>query len=303
MDKPEEPPPAEPGEPRASRFTTIVLIVSLVVVVVVCGVLGTIAVLMTKSPDAPLLGAVPPTRLTTPIHFAPVKDTKPYPCVGEAAAVDQKQTTCYLLEDGVTVNAVQRIEPVREKDGTYSVRIAIAPVFKDKVSQLIDELVADQRQVAVVQLPKTVVAAPIVTQVMDGDSLSITGFDQADAEALTASLLGSTASPGPQTPASTGSNPASQPLPTGPASNPAASNPAATTPAAANPAASNPAAGDPAATNPVGGNQRTPDPHYASCKEAVAAGDGPYTKGRHPEYSWYKDVDNNGVACNSADLQ
>ncbi|MFD0478184.1 hypothetical protein ACFQ0B_65910 [Nonomuraea thailandensis] len=59
MDKPEEPPPADPGEPTASRLTTIVLIVSLVLVVLIAGVLGTVAVLMTKSPDMPLLGAPP----------------------------------------------------------------------------------------------------------------------------------------------------------------------------------------------------------------------------------------------------
>ena len=57
------------------------------------------------------------------------------------------------------------------------------------------------------------------------------------------------------------------------------------------------------ATTPVGGTQKPPDPHYASCKEAVAAGYGPYTKGRHPEYTWYPDVDKNGVACNTADIR
>uniref|UniRef100_UPI001C603037 hypothetical protein n=1 Tax=Nonomuraea rhizosphaerae TaxID=2665663 RepID=UPI001C603037 len=198
MDKPEEPPPAEPGEPQASRLTTIVLIVSLVLVVLVSGVLGTVAVLMTRSPDAPLIGGTQPQRLATPIHFAPVRDRKAGPCQGAEGAMDEQQTTCYLLEDGVTVNAVQQIEAVREKDGTYSVRIAIAPAFKDRVARLIDEQVANQRQVAVVRLPKTVVAAPIVTQSMDGDSLSITGFDKAAAEALVAGLLGAGASAGPQ---------------------------------------------------------------------------------------------------------
>ncbi|MCA2227477.1 excalibur calcium-binding domain-containing protein [Nonomuraea aurantiaca] len=326
MEKPEEPPPAEPGEPKASRFTTIVLIVSLVVVVLISGVLGTVAVLMTRSPDAPILGGVPPQRLATPIHFAPVRETKPAPCPGVTAVLDKEQTTCYLLEDGVTVNAVQRIEAVREKDGTYSVRIAIAPAFKQKVSDLIDELVTNQRQVAVVLVPKTVLAAPIVTQPMDGDSLSIVGFDQAQAEALAASLLGSSPSPG----APTSGAPTSG-APTGGAPTDAA--PTAGAPTGGAPTGGAPTGGAPttdqaptgttgttgvpnagaptsAATDPVGRstpstgvNQRRLDPHYAGCKEAVAAGDGPYTKGVHPEYAWYPDLDKNNVACNTADIR
>ncbi|MFI7145031.1 excalibur calcium-binding domain-containing protein [Nonomuraea sp. NPDC050022] len=332
MEKPEEPPPAEPGEPgepKASRFTTIVLIVSLVIVVLISGVLGTVAVLMTRSPDAPLLGGVPPLRLATPIHFAPVRDTKPAPCPGVTAVLDKEQTTCYLLEDGVTVNAVQRIEAVREKDGTYSVRIAIAPAFKQKVSDLIDELVTDQRQVAVVQVPKTVVAAPIVTQPMDGDSLSIVGFDKAAAEALAASLLGSTPSPGaptggaptnggptdaaptagvptggaPTGGAPTGGAPTGG-APTGGAPTTTGQAPPGTTGTTGVPNAGAPTSGASApasrATSPVRGSL---DPHYASCKAAVAAGDGPYTKGVHPEYAWYPDLDKNNVACNTADIR
>ncbi|MFG1960671.1 excalibur calcium-binding domain-containing protein [Nonomuraea sp. NPDC049028] len=317
MEKPEEPPPAEPGEPgepKASRFTTIVLIVSLVIVVLISGVLGTVAVLMTRSPDAPLLGGVPPQRLATPIHFAPVRDTKPAPCPGVTAVLDKEQTTCYLLEDGVTVNAVQRIEAVREKDGTYSVRIAIAPAFKQKVSDLIDELVTNQRQVAVVQVPKTVLAAPIVTQPMDGDSLSIVGFDKAAAEALAASLLGSTPSPGAPTDAAptagvptggvpTGGAPTGG-APTGGAPTTTGQSPTGTTGTTGVPNAGAPTSGASApashATSPVRGSL---DPHYASCKAAVAAGDGPYTKGVHPEYAWYPDLDKNNVACNTADIR
>ncbi|MEU4223941.1 excalibur calcium-binding domain-containing protein [Nonomuraea sp. NPDC026600] len=325
MEMPEEPPPAAPGEPKASRLTTIVLIVSLVVFVLIAGVLGTVAVLMTKSPDAPFLGAIPPQRLATPIHFAPVRETKPAPCPGDTAVLDKEQTTCYLLEDGVTVNAVQRIEAVREKDGTYSVRIAIAPAFKQKVSDLIDELVTDQRQVAVVLVPKTVLAAPIVTQPMDGDSLSIAGLDKEEAESLAASLLSASPTAGapadgaptsaaptngaPTGGAPTGGAPTSDPAGTG-VPNPGttstgAPNTGATTTGAPNAGAPTSAtsATDDRATSPVRGTQKPLDPHYASCKEAVAAGDGPYTKGRHPEYIWYPDVDKNGVACNTADIR
>ncbi|GAA3205878.1 excalibur calcium-binding domain-containing protein [Nonomuraea roseoviolacea] len=323
MDKPEEPPPAVPGEPQASRLTTIVLIVSLVLVVVIAGVLGTVAVLMTRSPDAPLLGGVPPQRLRTPIHFAPIREQKPAPCPGAEAALDDRQTTCYLLEDGVTVEAVQRIEPVREKDGTYSVRVAIAPKFKDKVVELIDEMAATERQIAVVLLPRTVVAAPVVTQTMNGDSLSIAGYTRQEAEALVARLLG-----GPPATGQPGTDQPGAGRPTPGATDPAATNPAATNPGVTDPGATNPGtrstpgtgvtdpfathpttgpatgpATTPGGTNTATGGRRTPDRKFASCKEAVAAGFGPYTRGRHEEYTWYTDVDGNGVACNSADIR
>jgi hypothetical protein len=313
MDKPEEPPPADPGEAKASRLTTIVLIVSLVLVVLVAGVLGTVAVLMTKSPDSPLLGGVPPQRLAVPVHFAPVKETKPAPCPGDPAVLDAEQRTCYLLEDGVTVLSVQQVEPVREKDGLYSVRIAIAPAFKERLVQLIDELVPEQRQVAIVlapeqpDQPKTVLAAPIVTQSMDGDSMSIAGFTKEEADALVTSLLGAPptgTSPstdpstgptaGPSTPATTG--PTGGPGPTGaPTGGPTGSTGTTGT--------AGPGTNRPGATSPATGARRTPDKRYASCKEAVAAGDGPYSKGTHEEYAWYVDVDGNGVACNSGDMR
>ncbi|MGW3343880.1 excalibur calcium-binding domain-containing protein [Nonomuraea rubra] len=326
MDKPEEPPPADPGEPTASRLTTIVLIVSLVLVVLIAGVLGTVAVLMTKSPDTPLLGGAPPRYLSVPIHFAPVRETKPAPCPGDPAVLDQAQTTCYLLEDGVTVGAVQRIEPLREDDGLYSVRIAVAPAFKDRLVQLIDELAPAQEEVAIVlapsqpDQPKTVLAAPIVTQPMDGDSVSIAGFTKQDAEALVTRLLGSTPAPGTgTTPAPTGQStpPTGQPAtpPTGgPATGPTGGTAATpggqqTGPATtAGPTAGTGTTGStgtsrPGGTTPATGGRGGLDKRYGSCKEAVAAGDGPYYRGTHEEYDWYTDVDNNGVACNSGDIR
>ncbi|MEO3789725.1 excalibur calcium-binding domain-containing protein [Nonomuraea sp. B10E15] len=311
MDKPEEPPHADPGEPQASRLTTIVLIVSLVLVVLVAGVLGTVAVLMTRSPDTPLLGGTPPTRLSVPIHFAPVREAKPAPCPGDPAVLDAEQTTCYLLEDGVTVGAVQKIEPVRERDGQYSVRIAIAPAFKERLVQLIDEQVPEQRQVAVVlapekpEVPKTVLAAPIVTQHMDGDSMSIAGYTKEDADALVARLLGGTPSATPSGPAS------SDPVPTGPASTgPTSTGPTSTGSTSTGPTSTGPTSTGVPRTTQTGGTgttqtgaARSTDRRYASCKEAVAAGDGPYYQGTHAEYGWYTDVDRNGVACNSADIR
>ncbi|MEV0379630.1 excalibur calcium-binding domain-containing protein [Nonomuraea sp. NPDC050643] len=310
MDKPEEPPPADPGEPKASRLTTIVLIVSLVLVVLVAGVLGTVAVLMTRSPDTPLLGAQPLQSLAVPIHFAPVRETKVAPCPGDPAVLDAAQRTCYLLDDGVTVDQVQRIEPVSE-NGQYSVRIAIAPRFKERLVELIDELVPDQRQVALVlappqpDQPKTVLAAPIVTQSMDGDSMSISGFAKDEADALVARLLGGT--PGSGTPSTgptgtTGTDTPAQP----PATPGGQQTPPGTTNQQPNPTGNTGTTGNTGNTGaPTGrpGGQGAPDKRYASCKEAVAAGDGPYYKGTHEEYGWYTDVDNNGVACNSADIR
>lgn len=326
MDKPEEQPPGPPGRPRASRLTTVVLVVSLVLVVVVAGVLGTIAVLMTRSPDTPLLGAAPPQRLPTAVHFAPVRESLPAPCPGAEAVLDERQSTCYLLEDGVTVGAVQRIEPVREKDGTYSVRIAIAPAFKDKVVQLIDEMVQDQRQLAVVLVPKTVIATPVVTQSMDGDSLSIAGFTRQDAEALVARLLGAapgtdgpTGDPAPTGPAtgdtgtggpSTGApdplSPTGAPNPLDPTGQPGTGQPGTGQPGTGQPGTEQPATGGPGGTTPASGGPGAAtggDRRFASCKEAVAAGLGPYTRGRHAEYAWYQDLDGNGVACNTADIR
>ncbi|MFI9843311.1 excalibur calcium-binding domain-containing protein [Nonomuraea sp. NPDC051941] len=313
MDKPEEPPPADPGEPKASKATTILLIVSLVLVVLVAGVVGSIAVLMTKNPDTPLLGAAPAQQLAVPIHFAPVREAKAAPCPGAEAVLDQEQKNCYFLEDGVTVDAVQRIEPVREKDGQYSVRIAIAPRFRERLVQLIDELVPDQRQVAIVlapaqpDAPKVVLAAPVVTQYMDGDSMSISGFEKQEADALVTRLLGTTpgASTQPTDPASQPQQPGGTPpqtnqTPPGQQNNPPGQQ--NTTPGTATTPGTNPAATGPA-TGPASGPRRTPDKRYASCKEAVAAGDGPYSKGTHEEYSWYVDVDGNGVACNSGDMR
>ncbi|MGW0803203.1 excalibur calcium-binding domain-containing protein [Nonomuraea sp. NPDC002799] len=308
MDKPEEPPTADPGEPRASRLTTIVLIVSLVIVVLVAGVLGTVAVLMTQNPDTPLLGGAPPQRLAVAIHFAPVRETKAAPCPGDPAVLDEEQTTCYLLEDGVTVPSVQRIEPVREKDGQYSVRIAIAPAYKDKLVQLIDELAPDQRSVAIVlapdkpEEPKTVLAAPVVTQSMDGDSISIAGYTKEQADTLVTRLLGTAPTGGSSAPADPGAtNPAATPpASTGPGTDPAGTTGPATT---GTTGTGTTATTGPGATSPASGPRRTPDKRYASCKEAVAAGDGPYSRGTHEEYSWYTDADGNGVACNSADLR
>ncbi|MFF4614249.1 excalibur calcium-binding domain-containing protein [Nonomuraea jabiensis] len=310
MDKPEEPPPADPGEPKASKATTILLIVSLVLVVVVAGVVGSIAVLMTKNPDMPLLGAAPAQQLAVPIHFAPVRETKAAPCPGAEAVLDEEQKNCYLLEDGVTVDSVQRIEPVREKDGQYSVRIAIAPRFKERLVQLIDELVPEQRQVAIVlapaqpDAPKVVLAAPIVTQYMDGDSMSISGFEKEEADALVTRLLGAT--PGASTPPTDPASQPQQPGGTPPQTNQTPPGRQNTTPGTATTPANTgatPGSTNPTATAPASGPRRTPDKRYAGCKEAVAAGDGPYFKGTHEEYSWYVDVDGNGVACNSGDMR
>ncbi|HET7760836.1 MAG TPA: DUF1524 domain-containing protein [Phycicoccus sp.] len=39
------------------------------------------------------------------------------------------------------------------------------------------------------------------------------------------------------------------------------------------------------------------DPRFGTCKEAKAAGYGPYVSGRDPEYSWYRDADHDGTVC------
>ncbi|MFI6295641.1 excalibur calcium-binding domain-containing protein [Nonomuraea sp. NPDC050790] len=309
-----------PEQPQASKLTTIVLIVSLVLVIVIAGVLGAVAVLMTRSPDAPLLGAVPPMRLATPIHFAPVRESKEAPCPGEEAVLDEKQTTCFLIGRGVTVDSVQQIETVAEDDGTYSVRIAMAPAFKARVATIIQELVKDQRPLAVVLTPpNVVVAAPNVTQAMDGDSVSIGPLMKTDAEALAVRLgadPGATGLPTTGQPTDPGTGPPDTGLPntgapttglpnTGtPVAPPGTGAPTATTPPGTGaPSTTAPAANTPVGANPTGGSRLPADDRrFAGCKEVVAAGKGPYFKDRDAEYFWYTDKDKNGAACNSGDL-
>jgi hypothetical protein len=49
----------------------------------------------------------------------------------------------------------------------------------------------------------------------------------------------------------------------------------------------------PAGPAPSGNN----DPRFAFCYQAVAAGYGPFYRGRDPEYAWYTDGDSDGVVC------
>src|SRR5690606_11349603 len=153
-------------------------------------------------------------------------------------------------------------------------RNAVAPAFKQKLVDLIDEQVPDQRQVAVILVPRTVLAAPIVTQSMDGDSLSIAGMTQQEAEALATRLLGDAAAPSTGDPAGTG-DPANPGDPAG-TGDPANTGDPAGTGDPTDPAGT----GDPTSTNPgdstgtrnPAGNTRTPDQRFASCEEATAAG-------------------------------
>lgn len=39
------------------------------------------------------------------------------------------------------------------------------------------------------------------------------------------------------------------------------------------------------------------DPNYGTCKQAIAAGKGPYVKDRDPEYAYYNDRDSDGIVC------
>ena len=41
------------------------------------------------------------------------------------------------------------------------------------------------------------------------------------------------------------------------------------------------------------------DPRFDTCREAIAAGYGPYYRGQDPEYEWYQDRDGDGVVCES----
>ncbi|MFC6085014.1 excalibur calcium-binding domain-containing protein [Sphaerisporangium aureirubrum] len=352
------PPAGPPGPPRAARSTTIALVAALVVVVLVTGVLGTIAVLMTRQPDVPL-GAKPPRRLTTTIHFAPVTGVRAAPCPGAEAVLDDAGTTCYQVAPGVTVTSVLKVEAIPEPDQTYAVRIVLAPESRDRLADLTKD--ALEQQLAVVVTDR-VVAAPRVAQQVTVDSLSISGLSKEQADAMVARLLGTGPSPaasasgGPVSPVPTAAptcppasasqpgapvspgvpgtgdcpsvgapstGPSVTPPPTGPSTSGSAGAPSngpgaggavpltppSTTPSTpvgrTAPAARTPAARTPGATTsarPTSVSTRKPDPRFASCKQANAAGYGPYTKGLHAEYAWYVDGDQDGVACERGDL-
>lgn len=39
------------------------------------------------------------------------------------------------------------------------------------------------------------------------------------------------------------------------------------------------------------------DPRFGTCREAIANGYGPYRRGVHVEYGWYRDADADGIVC------
>ncbi|GIH25606.1 hypothetical protein Aph01nite_39160 [Acrocarpospora phusangensis] len=285
------------GPPQATRRTTVALTVALVLVVVMSGVLGTVAVLMTRNPDAPPLSTTTLRRLATPLHFAPVDLVGQAPCAGAEAVPDDTGALCYQLEPGVTVTVVQKIESVAEQDGTYSVRVVLAPDTRQQIADLTRETV--QRQLAIVVADR-VVAAPRVAQEITEDSLSIAGFTQQEATSMLARLNGPAAV----------SPPAQQQPP--PVSSPAAGDPnaPAATPPGTQPGGTTtgqplvPQAGDTPAGTTTGGTTGAAgnETRYASCRDAIAAGVGPFHKGIHPQYNWYVDKNGNNIACDPGDL-
>lgn len=50
-------------------------------------------------------------------------------------------------------------------------------------------------------------------------------------------------------------------------------------------------------TNPKPATSGGTDPRFGTCREANAAGYGPYRSGIDPEYAWYQDRDHDGLAC------
>ena len=57
-----------------------------------------------------------------------------------------------------------------------------------------------------------------------------------------------------------------------------------------------PVAPAPVAPAPVAAPAET-DPRFDTCKDAKAAGYGPYVQGVDPEYDWYRDSDHDGTNC------
>jgi hypothetical protein len=55
--------------------------------------------------------------------------------------------------------------------------------------------------------------------------------------------------------------------------------------------------GTAAGATPKPGTSGAADPRFDTCREANAAGFGPYRRGADPEYDWYQDRDHDGLAC------
>ncbi len=291
----EEPGPPQP--PQATKGATIALSVALVFVVIMSGVLGTVAVLMTNNQDSPPLTQPVVTKLAVPIHFAPVEASGAAPCPPETESVlDDAGTTCYQLEPGVTLTTAQKIETFTESDGTYSIRVVLAPDNRAQIEDLTRDTV--KRLLAIVVGDK-VVSAPRVAQEITQDSLSIVGgFTKDEADAFLARLKG-TGAPPAQPPAQPTGDPAAtgQPGVTDPNQPPAGTDPNQQ-PGGTDPNQPGGTDQQPSANNQGAANSQ----RYATCAAAIAAAAGPYTKGIHPEYAWYTDVDNDGVACDPDDL-
>ncbi|MCT9930009.1 excalibur calcium-binding domain-containing protein [Planotetraspora sp. A-T 1434] len=306
-----EGPPAPDG-PQATRGTTVALVVALVLVVVMTGVLGAVAILMTRNPDAPPLSQTPVRHLQVPMHFAPVTGVTGAPCAGTDAIPDSAGAKCYQLDPGVTVSTVQKIEPVPERDGTYSIRLELSPSSRDQIAELTHETV--KQQLAIVVAEK-VVAAPRVAQEITQGSLSIAGFTKAEADALVSTLTGAVPGQQPAVPSTTPSPPAGQQPTTGTGiTEPGQTQSVQPQPGVTQQGTGQPGTGQPGALG-AGTAQPTPGQairpvgqhtagtmRFATCKEATEHGQGPFFKGRHQEYYWYTDVDHDGVACDPDDL-
>ncbi|MEV5739838.1 hypothetical protein AB0L30_07240 [Microbispora rosea] len=234
------PAPDGPTEPRAARGTTIALVAALVLVVVMSGVLGAVAVVMTRNPDAPPLKQTPVRTLLTPVHFAPVTGVGAAPCAGTDAIPDDKGTSCYQLDPGVTVTTVQKIEEVTDNDGTYSIRLVLSPSSQEQIAALTRETVKQQLAIVV---GEKVVAAPRVAQEITQDSLGIAGFDKAQADAIMALLTGS--APANQ------QNPAASPAATD-TGQPGGTQPGGTQPGGTQPGGTQPGGTQPGGTQPGG---------------------------------------------------
>ncbi|WP_083950024.1 excalibur calcium-binding domain-containing protein [Herbidospora yilanensis] len=282
--------PGPPRPPQATKGATIALSVALVLVVIMSGVLGTVAVLMTNNQDSPPLTQPVVTKLAVPIHFAPVEASGAAPCPAETEAVlDDAGTTCYQLEPGVTLTSAQKIETFTESDGTYSIRVVLAPDNRAQIEDLTRDTV--KRLLAIVVGDK-VVSTPRVAQEITQDSLSIVGgFTKEEADAFLARLKG-TGAPPAQPPAN---QPTSDPAATGQPGVTDPNQPPGGTDPNQQPGGTNQ---QPSANNQGGATSQ----RYPTCAAAIAAAAGPYTKGIHEEYEWYIDVDNDGVACDPDDV-
>ena len=184
--------------------------------------------------------------------------------------------------DGLTIDGAHRATGVRPTGGTYQLPITGRAGVPAEASAVVLNVTVDQTQAAgYITVYPTGVSRPnasnvnfvagqtvpnaVIARLGSGGSVCLFNLG---ATHLIVDIAGYIVGPAP---APAGSTCPADPTP------PPTTQPPGSTPT----------------TQPSAGT----DPRFATCTAAKAAGYGPYYRGVDPEYAWYEDRDNDGIAC------